>query len=428
MKKKTFAVVAIVLAVAMVASIAVFFLTKNKDGVSSLAPQGNKTTEFSFAESDYTKAVSVAGNNGEIFLPADIDGLFYTADLSNNVAFYEFDGNSFVPSALEVKQIETSLRASKENIPVTVKYVEKDGKVFGCGVFTSEMNADVEVYSYAFAKLINKPEGYGEGHLILADFEKENFYKAEKIYSEIYNFNLATGKATTYVSNNTRLIDRNGAYRNDWTMLTDEFIANLGGAKYFISSRYYTGEERGVRSDIMVLSDAYRPTIAAEDIIGMWFVNDANGMHYLKKTDTGFANVVSANGTETVLANFDGDFFADYMLSGNYLINRESLVITDLLTGATQTFADINISDADGFFMNDEGTKAVFVKNGKTNANGTVIQTLIFCSVDGTSTVYSEPMLFSETTDFIWVNETTVMSGRAIVADGSQSGSVLYNF
>ena len=427
MKKKTFAVVAIVLAVAMVASIAVFFLTKNKDGISSLAPKGN-TTEFSFDESDYTKAVSVVGNNGEIFLPADIDGLYFTADLNNNVAFYEFDGNGFVPSSLAVNQIETSLHASKEDIPVTVKYVEKDGKVFGCGVFTSDMNADVEVYSYAFAKLTNKPAGYGEGHLSLADFEKENFYKAEKIYSEIYNFNLATGKATTYVSNNTRLIDRNGAYRNDWTMLTDEFISNLGDAKYFISSRYYTGDERGVRSDIMVLSDAYRPTIVAEDIVGMWFVNDANGMHYLKKTDSGFANIVNVNGTETVLANFEGDFFADYMLSGSYLIDRESLVVTNLLTGATQTFADINISDADAFYMNDEGTKAVFVKNGKTNANGTVIQTIIFCSADGTSTVYSEPMLFSELTDFIWVNETTVMSGRAIVADGSQSGSVLYNF
>ena len=152
MKKKTFAVVAIVLAVAMVASIAVFFLTKNKDGISSLAPKGN-TTEFSFEESDYTKAVSVVGNNGEIFLPADIDGLYFTADLNNNVAFYEFDGNGFVPSSLAVNQIETSLHASKEDIPVTVKYVEKDGKVFGCGVFTSDMNADVEVYSYAFAKL-----------------------------------------------------------------------------------------------------------------------------------------------------------------------------------------------------------------------------------------------------------------------------------
>ena len=136
--------------------------------------------------------------------------------------------------------------------------------------------------------------------------------------------------------------------------------------------------------------------------------------------------VLDIGGQDAYLAT--GDDFADYMLSGNYLINRESLVITDLLTGATQTFADINISDADGFFMNDEGTKAVFVKNGKTNANGTVIQTLIFCSVDGTSTVYSEPMLFSEMTDFVWINEATVMSGRAIVADGSQSGSVIYTF
>ncbi len=429
MKKKTLTIVAIILAVAMVASIAVFFVTRNKNGNSPLALK-NQTVEFSFNDSEYTKAVSVAGKNGEIFLPTDLSGIYFTADLSNNITFYEYTDGAFTASSLEVKQVSTSLRASKENIPVTVKYIEKDGKVFGCGVFTSDMDASVEVYSYAFVKLINKPAGYGEGHLLLADFEKENFYKSEKIYSEIYNFSLSTGKASTYVSNNTRLIDKNGAYRNDWTMLTDEFIANLGDAKYFISSRNYTGEERGIRSDIMVLSNNYRPEIIAKDIIGMWFVNDANGMHYLKKTDTGFANIVNMGGAETVLANFEGDFFADYMLSGNYLINRKSLVVTDLLTGTAKTLADIDISDADYFSMNKEGTKAVFAKFGKTNANGTVIQTLILCTADGSAepVIYSEPMLFSELSDFVWLDENSVMSGRAITADGSQSGSVIYKF
>lgn len=428
MKKKTLMIVAIVLAVAMVASIAVFFVTKSKNGSSPLAPESS-TTEYSFNDSEYTAAVSVTGENGEIFLPTDISGIYYTADLSGNVAFYEYSDGEFAASSLEVKQISTSIKASKESIPVTVKYIEKDGKTFGCGVFTSDMNANVEIYSYAFVKLTNKPAGYGEGYLLLADFEKENFYKSEKIYSEIYNFNLSTGSASTYVSNNTRLIDKNGAYRNDWTMLTDEFIANLGDAKYFISSRYYTGEERGTRSDIMVLSNNYRPEIVAEDIIGMWFVNDASGMHYLKKTDTGFASIVNAGGTETVAANFDGDFFADYMLSGNYLINRSSLVITNLITNSTVTLADIDISDADYFSMNEEGTKAVFAKYGKTNSNGTVIQTLIFCNTDGSEPViYSEPLLFSEITDFVWLDESSVMSGRAITADASQSGSVIYKF
>ena len=428
MKKKTLMIVAIVLAVAMVASIAVFFVTKSKNSSSPLAPESS-TTEYSFNDSEYTAAVSVTGENGEIFLPTDISGVYYTADLSGNVAFYEYSDGEFAASSLEVKQISTSIKASKESIPVTVKYIEKDGKTFGCGVFTSDMNANVEIYSYAFVKLTNKPAGYGEGYLLLADFEKENFYKSEKIYSEIYNFNLSTGSASTYVSNNTRLIDKNGAYRNDWTMLTDEFIANLGDAKYFISSRYYTGEERGTRSDIMVLSNNYRPEIVAEDIIGMWFVNDASGMHYLKKTDTGFASIVNAGGTETVAANFDGDFFADYMLSGNYLINRSSLVITNLITNSTVTLADIDISDADYFSMNDEGTKAVFAKYGKTNSNGTVIQTLIFCNTDGSEpAIYSEPLLFSEITDFVWLDESSVMSGRAITADASQSGSVIYKF
>ena len=86
-------------------------------------------------------------------------------------------------------------------------------------------------------KLTAKPAGYGEGYLLLADFDKNNFYKEEKLYSEIYNFNLAKSSASTYVSNHTRMIDKNGTFRQDWTLLTDDFVKNLGNSKYFLSSR-----------------------------------------------------------------------------------------------------------------------------------------------------------------------------------------------
>ena len=91
----------------------------------------------------------------------------------------------------------------------------------------------------------------------------------------------------------------------------------------------------------MVLSNAYRPEIAVKDILGTWFVNDANGMHYLRKTEKGFANVINQNNAEKVLTEFDGDYFADYIPDGKWLINKKSLVVTDLMTGATKTLKDI---------------------------------------------------------------------------------------
>ncbi len=425
MKDKALKIAAAVLAATTVISAAAFFLTKDK--TPSAKPSEKEAVVYSFDNSEFKKTVSVKGTNGEIFLPTDIENVYFTTDLQNKVVFYEYANGAFTASALPVKQVKATLSATYEKIPVTVNYIEKDGKTFGAGVYTADASA--EVYPYAFVKVTNKPSGYGAGHLLLADFEKENFYSAEKIYSEIYNFDLASGKTSTYVSNNTRLIDKNGAFRNDWTMLTDEFIANLGGAKYFFSSRYYTADEKGERADIMVLSDAYRPEIVAEDILGTWFVNDANGMHYLRKTDKGFNNVINQNKSEKVLTEFEGDY-SDYLQDGKWLVNKKSLVVTDLMTGATKTLKDIDITAFDTVTVSPDGNKFVFSADGIRNGNGAFVQQLLFCTADGSkdAVTYAEPLLFAESSDFVWLDNANVMFAGATVADGSKVASVVYSY
>ena len=88
-------------------------------------------------------------------------------------------------------------------------------------------------------------------------------------------------------------------------MMTDEFMANLGDAKYFMSSRYYTEDETGIRTDIMKYSNAYRPEIVKKDIYGTWFVNDGDGMYFLRKTEKGFESVVAdSKGKEKKVAEY----------------------------------------------------------------------------------------------------------------------------
>lgn len=429
MKSNAIKIVAVVLAVVAVVSGVAFFATReNKEAPLGVEITDAPTQVYSYESSAY--APKVIGANGEICLPTDIAGVYYTADLKGNVTFYEYSNGAMTVSTLAPKEISANITATFEKIPVTVKYIEKDGKVCGYGVFTSDMDSGVGIYSYAFVKLTNKPAGYGSGHLLLADFDKDNFYNPDKIYSEIYNFNISNGSASTYVSMNTRLTGLDGALRDDWTMLTDDFIANLGDAKYFLSSRYYTSDDRGKRADIMVLSNAYRPEIVVEDILGLWFVNDQNGMHYLRKTDKGFDNVLNVNKTEQVLTSFEGDYFTDYLRDGKYLINKKSLVMTDLMTGATKTLKDINISDADSFSVSPDGSKAVFAFNGEENANGVKIQTLVYCTVDGSAepVICSEPLLFSESSGFVWLDSSSVMSARALSGDGAKVGSVVYTY
>lgn len=425
MKNKSLTIITAVLAVLAIISGVVFFISGG-DKMPEITEK--EPVVYSYEQSAYTTSgnLSVKGANGEIYLPTDFNNVYYTADLKGSVKFFEYSGGQMVASTLAVKQVKVNLAATYEKIPVTVNYIEKDGEACGYGVFTSDMNADVDVYSYAFAKLTAKPSGYGEGYLILADFDKNNFYKADKVYSEIYNLDLASGKTSTYVSNNTRLIDKNGSFRQDWTMLTDDFMKNLGGAKYFISSRYYNESEKGIRADIMELSNAYRPKIVVKDIIGMWFVNDVNGKRFLRKTENGFANVCN----DRILSEFEGDYFTDYMQSGKYLINKKSLEMIDLLTGEIKTLKDINIASADVFSVSPDGTKAVFALYGEMNENGTPVQTVIYCSTDNSTepVIFSEPMLFDESAGFVWVDNESVMSVRALDGTGEKVGSVVYAF
>ena len=418
-----------ILLVTAIGAGAAFFVSR---GGNEAVSENSMPVSYSFEQSEYTlnPSLSVKGANGEIFMPTDFDGIYYTASLDGKVAFFEYANGAMNPSALEVKQIKTTLAASYEKIPVTVNYIEKDGKVCGYGVYTSDMGGDVDVYAYAFAKLTMKPAGYGAGHLLAVDFDKNNFYNSDKLYSEIYNFNLAKGTASTYVSNHTRMIDRNGTFRQDWTLLTDDFMANLGDAKYFLSSRYYNESDKGQRADVMVLSNAYRPKIVVEDILGTWFVNDTNGMHYLRKTVNGFSNILNVNNAEQTLSEFEGDFHADYLQDGNFIINKKTLVMTDLITGATKELKDIFIENADIFSLSPDGAKAVFASEGELNSNNAPIQTLTYCMVDGSAepVIYSEPMLFSEAAGFEWLDNSNVMSVRALDATGATAGSVVFTF
>ncbi len=432
MNNKTMKIVCIVMAVIMAVSAAVFFASMGNKGTDAPEIKNPEPVIFSYEQSAYTTstALSVKGANGEIFMPTDFENIYYTATLNNEISFYDYAGGAMTKSALEVKSVSAKLKASRETIPVTVKYIEKDGRACGYGVFTSDMDSGVDAYSYAFVKLTAKPAGYGGGYLLLADFDKDNFYKVNKLYSEIYNFDLSGGKTSTYVSNHTRMVDINGTFRQDWTILTDDFIRNMGNGKYFLSSRYYNESDKGNRADVMVLSNAYRPKIEVEDILGVWFVIDSNGMHYLKNTDSGFAIISNADGKETVHDNFEGNWKTDYMQCGKYLINRKTLVMTDLLSGMKKTLEGINIENADIFSVNADGTKAVFASYGEINANGTPVQSVTYCTTDNSASpvTYAEPMLFSESGDFIWLDASSVMSVRATTADGKTAGSVVYTF
>jgi hypothetical protein len=216
--------------------------------------------------------------------------------------------------------------------------------------------------------------------------------------------------------------------------MTDEFLASMGAAKLFMSSRYYTEEEFGRRTDIMEYSGNYRPAIVAKDSIGTWFVNDADGMHYLKKDKDGFVCVtaVTKDGkkSEKKGSSFAGDFFEDYLRSGNVLLNKSTGEAVNLLTGDKATFSGADFRDADIFSVSPDGKKAVIAYCGQANSNGVPVQKIVCACSDGSAEtkVYSEPLLFSESSSFVWVDSSSVMSARPAEETGENIGSVIYTF
>lgn len=107
MKDKALKIIAAVLAVTTVASAAAFFLTRGDDGISVGKPSKDAVV-YSYENSELTKSVSVKGTNGEVYLPTDFENIYFTADLNNKVAFYEYANGAFSARALPVKQAKAN--------------------------------------------------------------------------------------------------------------------------------------------------------------------------------------------------------------------------------------------------------------------------------------------------------------------------------
>ena len=77
-----------------------------------------------------------------------------------------------------------------------------------------------------------------------------------------------------------------------------------------------------------------------------------------------------------------------------------------------------------------DGTKIVFAKNGVKNENGATVQQVVYCTADGSAepVFYNEPLLFSESSGFVWLDNANVMSVRALDGSGAKVGSVVYTF
>lgn len=392
-----------------------FFAPKifNNSGTAATKP-------FVFADSKYTPMLRYSGLIRYPLLKTDIENLFYLADPDGSASFYEYSNSVLSPYKGKVYTLKTTVSCSNQDIPVKLSYVKKSGKITGFGLFTTKTSkADVKLFEYAFFKVTKLPAGYGSsGALLLVDFDKENFFLNDKLYSEAFLLNLGNGNNERLVTDLSRTVGTDGAFRSDWVLLYDDFLETLGNKPFFLSSRDYNLDQKGFISDILTIADL-RPPRTVTGILGVWARVTGKGTAYLRETAAGFKSILLVNKKETTVKEFQGNYFKDYLHSGNYVFNTGSGVLTDLLsgkdisTGYTKASADSVLS------VSPDGSWAVIASINGSGAKAS--ETLALCNLSsGDNKTISEPLLFSQKyANFSWIDNSTLLHIRP----GSENGT-----
>ncbi len=377
-KNKKYVYLMSIAAVLAAAAMTLFLVTQLR-GQSSGGKQSEETT-------DDASAVSVVGYNRYIvsegvteypIIQTNIEGVFVRLNPNGEFGFYQYTDENALSPYDDVKTVKVTATCSSQDIPAKLYYVDIDGEVAGFGLFTTAISdAKVKLYDYAFFKICTMPDGYGGGDaMLLVDFDKDDFTKAEKSYSEVFSLDLGSGKTTKLTGDNGRLVGKDGRLRTDWAVMTDDLLRSCGGDKLYLSGRNYNLGMMDTSCDVLLINDtSKKPTWVASGLYGTYLKVTENGLVYLKKTENGFESVINKDKTETVITSFTEDKNC-YLMSGDWLLNKTSLELINLLTGDRVTLST-DIINPTSFSVSPDGKKAVIFKAGQSN------QTVVLCSLD----------------------------------------------
>jgi hypothetical protein len=389
------------------------------------------TTVFSLDQSTYTTMLTGTGELTFPPLQTDIANLFYTINPADGiVAYYEATTTGLVPYTGTVETTDISVTCSNRDISVKLSYVQQGEEFTGYGLFTAATAAKAtgdkapsDIFAYAFIKLTTLPAAYGKsGQLLLVDFDKNSFWLDDKLYTEAFIININNPGSTaqnpraaakSLTTDNTRTVDFSGAFRSDWVMLYDDFLDSLGQKPYFLSSRDYNLDSKGLVTDILI-TGTKKPPRVVQGMLGLWARVDKNNLIYLKATEQGFDCLKFDSNDEQIVKSFVGNYFEDYLQSGQYLLNKNTLVLTDLLTGEEKTLTSV-LTDSVAFFsISPDGLRAAVATAGAGEDLATATQTLVLCNLEtGTTTTVSEPLIFSQTNpNFCWIDNNTLFHLR----------------
>lgn len=304
--------------------------------------------------------------------------LFYEVHPDGTVKFYSFANGTFAPYSGKVETKKVEITCSYQDIPVKLYYTKTDEGTIGYGLFTSDQSKDVKLFSYVFVRMMTCPASFKNAartdNIVLVDMDKDDVYKPDKTYSDIYSMDIASGKTVQLISQRDRLVQENGTFREDWVIFTDTSLNEMTKRDIFISARNHDTAAETREYDVMSIenSKAYNKnsttTVSSVPSVNIWF--DGDDFYCLANSDKGF-NLIKNGDKKAPNASFEGDFTKDYMVSGDWIFSKTKSEFTNAISAESTAFKKINLDSFSGFSANSDGTK--FVVFGNRNQNEMIL-------------------------------------------------------
>lgn len=429
--KKSYIITAVVVLLA-VAMIAVVFVGKDMININN--PNSEMTTEpiSPAASADKNAYLSIVKSSSDMSTPimeTALDDIFYTIDTAGKVSFFRLSGTAL--SQVEASgSYEITVSCAYQDLKADVSYYTDDeDNTVGFGLFLATDDESVLIYEYAFFYLLDLPERFASSNkmLVLIDTDKTDIYSNDKVYEESFSFNTSNQATSRFIVADNRTIDDRGAPRADYCMTTDAVIRDCADELLFFSSRYYRLFKNDYQMDIFRTGNWGNNTDNdryIENIVGFYAVNTDEGVRHFAKTEDGFAlSVYKPDSKETTLIHeFSGDFYEDYILSGEYLLNRLTLEIYDISGDKTSKIAIPDNVDfkPDLFEIDENGT--YFIRG----AADLEYAAIVVGKSDGAANIYYNDMFKNIIIPTI-TDDNTVMLNIAKDASGSEFAVAFYS-
>lgn len=274
---------------------------------------------------------------------SDIPDIFYGFTKDYKIQYYHYRENTMV-QVKATGNVKARVELGNQTIPVTIDYIEYNGKKFGMGNFLADQSEDVFFYKMVAFKLTDLPKGYEEENkaLLLATTSDNVLTQGDIVWAESFKVDLTNGSTSRFLKIVNRTIDINtGAGVTDFCMLTKSGYSSTSGKIPFLSSREYPA---GTGKQDIFIKDGNEEDLYVSDVYGRFVLTDGDDIVFLRKTNAGFDAIRKSGDKETVTKSFYGKMTTTYIQSGEYILNKNDGTLYNLITGEEKTLVGFRMT------------------------------------------------------------------------------------